>query len=174
MEKRTMEQFIEEFMRSDIRRMIIPMELRCGWPAVTVRNSEICVILSLFRAVPAKEKRMYLYPLCQSLILRWKDAKLISYRNLVYEKEFAGIDLTKPAGYFRHEAIKDWDKQTYAQNRTLLFEYYDRLIECVTDKKVFEEKEEMSQLLGTMMEPALLPMYRKVAPKFFTSYCREI
>ena len=171
MEEKTMEQFIETFMSSELRRMILPMELRCGWPAITQRNNEICVVLSFYRAEPAKEKKISIYPLCQSLILRWKDAKLISYRNLNYEKEFAGMDFTKPVGYFRHEAIKDWDKQTYMQNRKQLFTYYDRLIQCIATRGAFEEKEEMAALLGIMMEPAQYPMYLKMAPKFFGAYC---
>lgn len=173
MEKKTMEQFIEEFMKSEVRRQLIPMELRCGWPAITIRNKEICVILSFFRSSPNGKGQMNLYPLCQSAVLKWKDGKMVSFRNHLYEKEFAGVDFLKPVGVFRHEAIADWDKKQYMESRKRLFSLYDRLIGAIQEKEDFPEKDEMAELLGAMMEPSLLPMYRKVAAKFFTSYCRE-
>lgn len=171
MDKMMMQDFISKVNKSDTRRRLIPMEMGSGWPSLSIKNKQICVTIPYFRTQSGEDGKVFVFPLSYILTVTWPNAAVVEFTSLRYKKEYNAIDFGKPAGTFKHEAVKDMNKDEYRDMRKSLFELYDELIECITDKKDFLGEKEFSQTLSVLMEPSLLPMYMHIAPKFFGSYC---
>ncbi len=172
--KLTMLEFLDKVNKSDVRRRLIPMELSYGWPSVSVKkNGEICITMFYFgmQRIP-NTKQIQLLPVSYTISALWKSGKIVDYKCLSYDKNFSkAIDFSKPCGVFPHKALSEFNAEKYKQIRKRVFELYDELISCISEKRDFNDEKEFIELLSVMMEPGHYPIYQAVAPKFFTHYC---
>jgi hypothetical protein len=96
---------------------------------------------------------------------------VVEYSILAFDKEYKQIDFSKPVGLFPHESAEGLSKEEYRTKRNELFSLYDELIECIAEKKPFNNDEKMRTLFSVLMEPSLYPMYKHISPKFYEKYC---
>lgn len=167
----TMRGLIDKLNKSSARGFLVPMEMSSGWPSVSIKNGRVCITIPYFKTAPGESGQIFLFPLSYSVTLTWPEGNIVSFLRHSFDKEYKGIDFSKPVGTFKHEAIKALDKAAYILAKESCFAFYDELIECIIEQKDFTHQDEMSVLLGQLMEPSLLPMYQKIAPQFFGAYC---
>lgn len=167
----SMLQFITRLNKSEIRKLLIPTECVSGWPYVSIKNGKICVSVPYFKTRSAGNGKFYLFPLSHSLTLTWDNGVVVDFTRFSFTKDFKGVDYAKPVGTFKHEAIADMAKEEYAKKREELFNCYDELISCIEQKKEFPHEAQMREALSLLMEPSLLPFYRRLNAKFFDKYC---
>jgi hypothetical protein len=167
----TMQGFINTINKSELRRCSIPMELSSGWPFVSIKKNTICVTIPYFATQRTKEKDYLLFPLSYLMTVTWSNGKIVELLSLKYNKEYKAIDFSKPVGVFKHEAVKDMNAEEYNAKKVDLYACYDKLIECITEKKSFDDEEKMRTLFKVLMEPGLYPMYKFISPKFYETYC---
>jgi hypothetical protein len=163
--------FLKSANASDTRRGLIPMELGAGWPAITIKNKQICVTVPYFLAQPGHGGQFLLFPISYLITLKWPNAQIVEFASLKYQKAYKGLDFSKPVGIFKHETVMGLSRDQYIAKRGELFALYDELIVGITEKRGFERLGDMRDLFQTLMEPSLYPMYRNIAPNFFECYC---
>ena len=171
MEKTTMLDFMGNVNKSETRGGLIPMEVSSGWPSIAIKNKEICITIPYFRGRRTQDGKTALYPISHVLTVKWSDMAVVDYSVLAFDKEYKQIDFSKPVGLFPHESVEGLSKEDYKAKRDELFSLYDELIECVAEKKPFNNEGKMRTLFNVLMEPSLYPMYKHISPKFYEKYC---
>ncbi len=170
-EKLTIMEFLAKVNASDVRKRLIPQELRYGWPAITLKNGEICITMFYYGMQKIKDKHQYaLFPLAYTITALFRTGKIIDFKCLPYDKTFKEVDFNKASGIFPHEALQGMTGTEYKEKRTQVFALYDELIACLTERKPFEHTQDFRELLSMMMEPGHAEFYEALAPKFFTFY----
>lgn len=172
-ESKTMLKLLEEVSRGEARRMLVPAEMSVGWPSISIKQQNICVLVPFYLARRAQEGRTLLYPISYSMLLLLENGIVVNFTRHSYTKGFEDVDYAKPVGTFPHPSVEGMDRESYARARDTLFGYYDGLIDAIRQKKAFDELEAMRALFTRMMEPPMLPMYERIAPKFFQTYCKQ-
>jgi hypothetical protein len=170
MENKTIKSFIEMIRKSDTARSLIPMEFVSGLPILTIRKGEICITIPYYKVKIQPEDKTLIYPLAYSITALWSNGTIIDYKNFNFVPEMKKLDFSKPIGTFRHEAIKQLNKQQYLELKNELFTCYDEYLICITQKKAFAGSKRMKQLFSILMEPCQKPMYMLVGKKFFQEF----
>ncbi len=170
----SMYEFINNINKSELRRKLIPMEMASGWPSISIKNGQICIMIPYYRTQPSNEGKVLIFPIAYTMTFTWPSAKMVEFKTLRFQKEFANIDYKKPVGTFKHDAVKNLTKSEYIDKRDTLFSLYDEILTCIIDKKEFTREQEMKDSFKVLMEPSLYPMYMEIANKFFGFYCDNV
>ena len=155
---------------SAIRAEVLPLQMVAGWPFIHKKGGEICVSMPFYKKYE-DGGRTYLYPLSAVLTMRVSDGIVISYNNLLYDKEWKEVAFDTVCGEFKHKAISSLNYGQYQQAREKLFDLFDELLSSYLDSKAFDKQTEMKQLFSVLMEPGEYPYYIRLAPKFFENFC---
>jgi hypothetical protein len=170
MENITIKSFIEMIRKSDTARSLIPMEFVSGLPILSIRKGELCITIPYYRAKIRPEDKTLIYPLAYSITALWSNGMIVDYKNFNFVPAMKRLDLSKPIGTFRHEAIKHLNKQQYKDLKNELFSCYDEYVACIEQKRAFEGSKRMKELLNIIMEPCQKPMYMLIGKKFFEEF----
>ncbi len=164
---------IRTFNRSDFRRRSIPQELVSGWPALCRMGKTLCLTIPYYSRVHSNG-RTILYPLyCSATIPVGNTDRLVDFTIYPYQKDWADVDYTKPAGYFKHAALKDVEtKEDYRILCNQLYGYYDQMALAILEKKPFNGEKEMTALFSKLMEPGHYTQYLRINKKFYSYFCR--
>ena len=127
-----------------------------GLPIMQIRNEQLCMMAPIHYAVT----------------LRLPEGQPVEYLDLSVDARFGKIDLGKPAGFFRHKAVQNLNREEYQALREELFMEYDRLSAALLYDEPYAQENEvrMCKLLQMLTEPALWPMYRTLDPYFYQKY----
>ena len=151
----------------------MPMGYSSGLPLLSIRNGRLCMTVPYlrYRITGVKDKTL-VYPIRYVVTAEIPEKKIVEFRDLYFEPMFAKLDFDKPVGLFRHEAIKTYSKEQYFQLRSEMFGLYDKLVGALTGKGSItdEENARLRQLIGVMVEPSLLPVYKALDRDFFNKY----
>lgn len=151
----------------------MPMGYAEGFPILRQRNGELLLMIPFLRfQVTGKVDRTLVYPIRFVITVRARDGKIVGYQDLTADGRFGKVDFDQPIGLFRHEAIRSWDKQTYRDNKQLLYRLYDRVCTAMAQGRPVtrEEQEPLRSLLRQMVEPCQLPIYRALDGTFYDTY----
>lgn len=150
----------------------MPMGYSEGFPMLRQCNGEVFVMIPFLKyQVTGKVDQTLVYPIRFVITVRARDSKIVGFQDLICDRRFGKVDFEQPVGLFRHEAIRRWDKQTYRENRQMLYRLYDAVCQAMADGSVPRElTEQLSQLLKQMVEPSQLPIYRALDGAFFNNY----
>ena len=150
----------------------MPMGYSEGFPMLRQCNGEVFVMIPFLKfQVTGKVDQTLVYPIRFVITVRARDGKIVGYQDLISDSRFAKVNFEQPIGLFRHEAIRDWNKQTYRENRQMLYRLYDATCDAMANGQVPQElTEQLSQLLKQMVEPSQLPIYRALYGAFFNTY----
>lgn len=170
MENKTIKSFMEMIRKSDTARSLIPMEFVSGLPALGIRRGQICITIPYYRAKVQPEDKTLIYPLAYSITALWSNGMIVEYKNFNFVPEMKKLDFSKPIGIFRHEAVKNLNKQQYMELKNELFDCYDEYLKCIAEKRGFERAKRMKELFNIIMEPCQKPMYLIIGRKFFQDF----
>lgn len=171
----SMFELVTLFNHSEFRKTSIPMGLVSGWPCIRQIGRTLAVTIPYFSRTPGKEKTA-IYPLyCSATVPVKNPDRIVDFTIYPYQERWRDVDYSKPAGYFKHEALKDVrTKEEYQALCRQLYGYYDKMVTAIMNKKPFEQEEEMIRLFSKLMEPGHFPQYLKINKKFYSYFCRDI
>lgn len=151
----------------------MPMGYAEGFPILRQCNGETLLLIPFLKyQVTGKVDQTLVYPIRFVITIRVRDGKIMGYQDLTADGRFAKVEMERPIGLFRHEAIRHWNKQTYQENRQLLYRLYDRVCMAMAQGRQVpqEEQEQLRLLLRQMVEPCQLPIYQALDRKFYDCY----
>ena len=170
--KYNMDALLNRVNHCSFRRSVIPMELAAGWPCLRNVGGMLGVTVPYF-ARRITSDTIELYPICCALtVLLDNPDQICDYTVLRYQPDWADVNLKEPCGYFKHEALKGVDRDTYREMCRQLYACYDNMAYCVQQGIPFEKADEMTKLFSVLMEPGLYPYYRKLNKKFYAAFCK--
>lgn len=144
-----------------------------GLPIMQIRNEQLCMMVPFLRyKMTGKTDQTLVYPIHYAVTLRLPEGQPVEYLDLSVDARFGKIDLGKPAGFFRHKAVQNLNREEYQALREELFMEYDRLSAALLYDEPYAQENEarMCKLLQMLTEPALWPMYRTLDPYFYQKY----
>lgn len=151
----------------------IPMGYSHGLPILQIKNGCLCVTFPYLKYQTTGEvDKTLVFPIKYAITLELPTEKIVCFEDYEYKDVFKNIDFDKPVGFFRHEAIKLYDKKQYNEFRRELMGEYDKVINSIlrnTDY-TFSDEKRMRELLQLLIEPSLLPMYRAIDSDFYEKY----
>lgn len=167
-----MDALLSRVNHGSFRRAFIPMELAAGWPCLRNMNGELGVTIPYFSRRVTTDT-IELYPIsCALTVLLDNPNRICDYTVFRYQPDWADVDFEKPCGYFKHEALKGIDRDTYREMCGQLYACYDNMAYCIQQGIPFEKAGEMEKLFSVLMEPGLYPYYRKLNEKFYSTFCK--
>lgn len=166
-----MDALLNQVNHGAFRRSVIPMELAAGWPCLRKAGDKLAVTVPYFSRRITGET-VALYPICCALtVLLDNPNQICDYQVFSYQPDWAGVNFNQPCGYFKHEALKGVDRQTYQKMCMQLYACYDNMAHCIQQGIPFEKAEEMTKLFSVLMEPGLYPYYQKLNKNFYSKFC---
>ena len=151
----------------------IPMGYTVGFPILQIKNGSLCVTFPYLRYQTTGEvDKTLVFPIRYGISLELPTEKIICFEKYEYRDEFCEIDFDKPVGYFRHDAIKQYNKMQYNDLYQELMKEYDKLINALLGNGAYSPSDEkrMAELLQILVEPSLLPMYGAIDLDFYNKY----
>ena len=166
-------ELVTRLNRSEFRKTSIPMGLVSGWPCISQMGKALAITVPYFLRTQGQGKTA-LYPIYCSVTVPIKNEnRILDFTIYPYQPQWRDIDYSKPAGYFKHEALAGVKtKQEYQELCRRPYDYYDKMVEAILNKKPFKEEKEMARLFSKLMEPGHLPQYLKINKKFYGYFCQ--
>ncbi|MBY8840583.1 hypothetical protein [Streptomyces sp. SP2-10] len=171
------EDLVRTLRRSRTMREVAPMECGIAWPVpiAVLQDGEPRVFarLPLFVLRPDPAGGADLFAPFATATLDWSTGRLVEYSDLRFkEPHRSRQEWAHPVGRFPHPAVEGLSHAGYRALRTRLFGTYDELFAAFSlgqqpDGAVTAE---FRALLGRLLEPCLVPCYRRLAPKFLRQY----
>ena len=158
---------MDEIRRTPAFRQLVPQEAGVGWPLPLRRQGTTYLTLPFFGMPPSSGAGSTpLYPPFAAMTLEWRTGRVVAYRHFGFERPWEAPD--GPVGTFPHDAVRGLRRSEYLERRADLLALYDQLFERLEQGTAFDDAwaARFSELLGTLMEPGLLPFYRTLAPGF--------
>ena len=154
----------------------IPIGYRNGFPVLQVKNGSLCVTFPYLKyQITGEVDKTLIYPIRYAISMELPTEKIIGFEDYEYNANFKNVNFDKPIGYFRHDAIRQYDKKQYAAFYQELMEEYDKVIHALLGNGTYHSKDEkrMSDLLKLLVEPSLLPMYKAMDTDFYNKYLEK-
>ncbi|MBR5640292.1 MAG: hypothetical protein IKW83_11285 [Muribaculaceae bacterium] len=163
------EKFLNEFKNSKPVQAIIPLGYVPNLPIITSVNGQLCIHVPLMRyMVTGVVDKTLVFPVRYVFTVTIPEGAVISYEDLAYNGKFVNVDFSKPVGTFRHDAVKNLNKDEYAAVRSKLFAEYDKMIDFLANSAEYAEtdKQVFMALLNQVLEPSLKPFYHAIDSNF--------
>lgn len=170
----SMEQIIKNLKTSEFfLQCKIPMGYSSGFPILQIKNGSLCVTVPYlkYRTTGEVDKTL-VFPIRYGISLELPTEKVIGFEDYEYKSSFVNIDFDKPVGYFRHDAVKQYNKTQYRELRRELMGEYDKVANALLGNAAYHiaDEKRMAELLQLLAEPSLLPFYRIIDADFYNKY----
>lgn len=155
---------------------LLPLGFTPGIPVLTVENDYLCVTIPWLRyKVTGVADRTCVLPVRYTTTYVLPECSCIRFADWAYEPDFADTDFSRPCGLFRHEAIKDLDRDAYDELRARTLSGLDALCASLLEEAPFTADTEMQleQDLRRIIEPSLRGQYSRMAPDFYNRYLND-
>ncbi len=169
----SIEKFLNEFKNSKPVQAIVPLGYVPNLPIITSVKGELCACVPLMRyKVTGVVDKTLVYPVRYVFTVTIPECKVISFEDLAFDSAFVNVDFTKPVGTFRHEAVKNLNKEEYAALRSRLFAEYDKMLDFLVNNAEYSDadKQSFKTLLNQVLEPSLKPFYHAIDKNFFLRF----
>ena len=164
----TVEKILADIREHPIFKSLIPMQAGIGWPVPIRCKGSVYLSIPVFGMQRAmKDQPVLLFPPFATITVSWPNFVVMEYVNLRWRKPWPEADFSKPAGAFPHDNIANLSVGQYNEKRKRLLAFYDKVL---NNNIGGEDLNEYRDLLGLMMEPGLLPYYRKLYPKYYNYF----
>lgn len=151
----------------------MPMGYAPGLPILHIRNEELCLTVPFLKyRVTGQVDQTLVYPIRYTVTMVLPEKRVVEFHDLSLQTRFRKVDFSKAVGLFRHEAIKNLNKQEYQNARNALLRQYDKVIDALLYDGEYSADDEyrMRQLLQLLTEPSLLPIYKALDGDFYNKY----
>lgn len=173
MDKEIISTFYRDLNRRPEIQAVIPLGFTPGMPMLTLRQDNLCVVVPFLRYKITGEKDCTLvYPIRYVAEYIVPEFQLVQFADLAFTKYADKIDLDKPCGRFRHEAVAKLSHKEYDELRERTLNSFDKAVDVLLNggSYLVSDQELMSTQLQTIVEPSLWDFYRTLAPQFYNKY----
>ncbi len=151
----------------------IPMGYTAGFPILQIKNECLCVMFPFLRyQTTGVVDKTLVFPIRYLISMELPTEKIIGFEDCEYRADFQKIEFDKPVGYFRHDAVKQYNRKQYDAIYLELMDSYDKVANALLGNGTYTyaEEQRMTELLQIMVEPSLLPMYKAIDGDFYHKY----
>ena len=151
----------------------LPLGYVDGYPVLSIKNSKLCLVIPFLKyKVTGEVDKTLVYPIRYLITVSVEDEKVIGFENLEYAAPYRKIDFEKPIGFFRHEAVKKYNKNEFKEKRAELYDMYSKVAMAILYNAPYTENDdaEFKELLNTLLEPSLRPIYAAIDKDFNDNY----
>ncbi len=155
---------------------VIPMGYVPGYPVLTIRNEQLIVAVPFLRYKQTGEiDRTIVFPIRYVMEFVVPELTLVCFRDLSVEEAFADTDFDKGTGFFRHDAVKDLDRNGYAALRARVLAGVDIIVKSLVEDTVCDASKEnaFKNDLQRAVEPSLLGYYKALDGDFYSKYLKK-
>ncbi len=170
-----MKDFLKDIKNSAIGRSMIPLGYGHGLPIICEIDGEIIIRVPFFREDFRGNDKTLVFPIQYIISAVWKNGKIIEARDLSYAPGFRNIEMSRPVGTFRHEAVAHMNKGEYFREKDALYTCYDKvLISKMTGEPLLKQDEKrFISKLNVILEPSLKPFYFALDKEFSEAYINK-
>ena len=154
----------------------MPIEYRAGLPILKIVNNQLCVVIPFLKyKITGEVDKTQVFPVMYTITASLPTGKIVGFEDLRFNPEFAGTDFSTPVGLFRHDAIKNLNKEAYNNLRKELYAGYDKIVNYLTNNGTYTVDDEncFKSLLNTILEPSLRPFYQALDTDFANKYINQ-
>ena len=154
----------------------MPMGYVPGLPILCILNENLCMKVPFLKyKVTGKPDKTLVYPIRYVATIIIPEGHVVCFEDLALHKAFANVDFSDPVGIFRHDTVKDLDKESYDKLRSDLLSAYDKIVNSLAFEDVYSEEEEriFKDLFNRILEPSLRPFYQVIDPIFANKYISQ-
>ncbi len=151
----------------------IPIGYTAGFPILQVRNESLCILFPYLKYQTTGEiDRTLVFPVRYGILMELPTEKIIGFEDYEYREIFKNIDFNKPVGFFRHDAVKKYNREQYKTLYDELMKEYDKVINALlgNGNYSFDDERRMRELLQILIEPSLLSVYQAIDMDFYYKY----
>ncbi len=157
-------------------RQLIPMGYVPTIPILKVSNDILCAEYPFVKyKITGKTDETLVYPIRYTLTYELPEDVVVGFKDLTIDSRFGKVDFNKPCSKFRHEAIRDLDKEGFSNLRAKTLQDLDLVVDALLNDTPYSPEDE-KQLIGDlskMIDPALYPFYRALSPDFYNKYLKK-
>lgn len=168
--------FLKQFKNSKAVQALIPLGYAPNLPIITSVDESLCLKIPFLKyKVTGVVDKTLVYPVRYVFTVSIPDLVVVSYEDLSYNETFSNVNFARSIGTFRHDAVKNLNKQEFADLRNKLFEEYDKMIALLADDAEYTEadRETFITLLNRVLEPSLKPFYQAIDNNFASKFLSE-
>ena len=154
----------------------MPMGYVPGLPLLCILNGNLCMKVPFLKyKITGKPDQTLVYPIRYVATVIIPEGHVVCFEDLALHKAFANVDLSAPVGTFRHETVKDLDKEAYDKLRSNLLSAYDEIVNTLAFGEAYSDEEERTfkDMFNRILEPSLRPFYQVIDPIFANKYISQ-
>lgn len=154
----------------------MPMGYAQGFPVFKILNGALCMEIPYLRyKITGEVDKTLVFPIRYTVTVALPEGDVIGYENLEYNPACEKVAFSQPIGYFRHESIKQYNRKAYEAKKEELYTLYSRLANALIYGDAFTADDDAAfkELLQTLLEPSLLPIYRIMDRDFYRKYLEK-
>lgn len=151
----------------------IPMGYVPGLPIISILNGNLCMKVPYLKyKVTGEVDKTFVYPIKFIVTISIPEETIIGIEDLSFNVSFANVEFNNPIGLFRHDAIKNLNKEAYYNLRKSLYVEYDKIVCYLTNGGAYTLTDEshFKTLFNVILEPSLHPFYRAIDSDFSNKY----
>ena len=144
-----------------------------GLPIISILNGNLCMKVPYLKyKVTGEVDKTFVYPIKFIVTISIPEETVIGIEDLSFNESFADVEFNNPIGLFRHDAIKNLNKEAYSNLRKALYVEYDKIVSYLTDRGAYTLTDEshFKSLFNVILEPSLYPFYRAIDTDFTNKY----
>lgn len=156
-----------------LRQSGMPMGYVPGLPIMCILNNTLCLKIPFLKyKTTGQVDKTQVFSIRYVVTVIIPEGIIAGFEDLSLNPRFEKVDFNSPIGFFRHDAIKQYDKNGYRELREMLYSEYDKVINHLTQATPYTSSDDISfkKLLNTLIEPSLLPFYKVIDPTFSKKY----
>jgi len=151
----------------------IPLGYVDGYPVLSIKNSKLCLTIPFLKyKITGEVDKTLVYPVKYLITVSLPEGNVIGFEDLSFNPLFRKVNFDKPIGFFRHEAVKQYNKQEFKEKRAELYSMYDKIAMSILYNAPYDEASDsqFKELLNIMLEPSLRPIYKAIDKDFYDKY----
>jgi len=148
-----------------------------GMPVITIKNDQLVAEVPFLRYKATGEvDRTLVYPIKYVLEYLIPEGQLVGFKDLTIENGFEDFDFDKVIGFFRHEAVKQMDREIFAAYKAETLTKFDKLVNFLlgdTENYTAEDDKSLASSLQTIIEPFVSKHYAILDEDFYNKYLKK-
>ena len=153
----------------------IPMGYVDGYPVLSIKNSKLCLTIPFLKyKITGEVDKTLVYPIKYLITVSVSDEKIVGFEDLSFNPLFRKVDFDKTIGFFRHDAVKKYNKHEFKEKRAELYNMYSKTAMAILYNAPYSEEEDnqFKDLFNIMLEPCLTPIYKAIDKDFSDKYLK--
>lgn len=155
---------------------LIPMGYVPGYPVMSVVNGNLILRMPFLRyKTTGREDQTLVFPIRFVIDYSLPELSVVKFVDLSVTDSFCHVGFDRAIGVFRHEAIKDLNKEKYHAFRLQTLQKYDKLCNALVIGEEYDNNDDISfkKCLQTIIEPSLYGFYKKLDIDFYKKYIKH-